>query len=421
MTSFWCEQAWIGGRAVPSVAVEGGSDGRITAVEVGVEATNHHRLLGLVYPGLANAHSHAFHRGLRGKAAAQGDFWAWREEMYRVAADLDPDSYRELATSVYREMALAGFTAVGEFHYLHRGPGGKAYSDPNAMGEALREAAARAGVRLTLLDTCYLEGGIGKALSPAQQRFSDGSVEAWTERRQLLREDDNTRIGAAIHSVRAVKPDDLAQVVSDTGSLPLHVHLSEQAAENEAAQAAYGLSPTELLQRAGTLAARTTAIHAIHLSAADRTIVRDSGATVCACPTTEADLGDGIGPFSELAREGVPLVVGTDQHVRIDPFEEVRRLEMDQRLDTGIRGHFDVAQLVEMLSVNGYRSLGWHEGGKIAQGSWCDLVAVRTDTIRTSGIDTSALLWAAGPGDVAEVVVGGRSIVRDGVHLLSGE
>ncbi|MGH8958816.1 MAG: amidohydrolase family protein, partial [Acidimicrobiia bacterium] len=243
MTSFWCEEAWIGGRAVPSVAVEAGTDGKITAIEVGVEAANRDRLMGLVYPGLANAHSHAFHRALRGKAAAQGNFWTWREEMYRVADGLDPDSYRELATGVYREMALAGFTAVGEFHYLHHGPGGGRYANPNAMGEAIREAAASAGIRLTLLDTCYLEGGIGVELSPTQRRFADGSVEAWSERRHLLPEDSNTRIGAAIHSVRAVRPDDLARVASEAGGSPLHVHLSEQPAENEAAQAAYGLSP----------------------------------------------------------------------------------------------------------------------------------------------------------------------------------
>lgn len=421
MTSFWCEQAWIGGQAVPSVAVEAATDGKIAAIEVGVDAEDRHRLKGLVYPGLANAHSHAFHRALRGMPAAQKDFWTWREEMYRVADRLDPDSYRELAASVYREMALAGFTAVGEFHYLHHGPGGRAYSDPNAMGESLREAAARAGIRLTLLDTCYLEGGIGKALSPTQRRFSDRSVEAWSERRRLLQNDANTRIGAAVHSIRAVKPDDLAQVAAESGSLPLHVHLSEQTAENEATQAAYGQSPTELLHRTGVLGPLATAVHAIHLSQEDRRILIDSGATVCACPTTEADLGDGIGPFSELAREGVPLVVGTDQHVRIDPFEEVRRLEMDQRLVTGIRGHFDAGQLVEMLSEHGYRSIGWDEGGKIAVGSFCDLVAVRTDTMRTSGIEASAVLWAAGPGDVSEVVVGGRTIVRQGVHLLSDE
>jgi formiminoglutamate deiminase len=418
MTSFWCEQAWIGGQAVPSVAIDSGIDGKITAIEVGVDAADRHRLMGLVYPGLANAHSHAFHRALRGLPAAQSDFWTWREEMYRVADRLDPDSYRELATAVYREMALAGFTAVGEFHYLHHGSGGKRYSDPNAMGEALREAAASAGVRLTLLDTCYLEGGIGKALSPTQLRFADRSVQAWSERRQLLEKDLNTRIGAAIHSVRAVKPGDLAKVVSDTGGIPLHVHLSEQAAENGAAQAAYGLSPTELLQRAGALGPLTTAVHAIHLSPEDRDILRDSGAAVCACPTTEADLGDGIGPFAELARAGVPLVVGTDQHVRIDPFEEVRRLEMDQRLATGVRGHFDGEQLVEVLSENGYRALGWDDGGKIAVGSWCDLVAMRTDTVRTSGVELSSLLLVVGPGDVSDVVVGGRTVVRQGVHLL---
>lgn len=421
MTSFWCQRAWISGQAVPSVAIEANTDGKIAAVEVGVDPGNRHRLDGLVFPGLANAHSHAFHRALRGRASTQKDFWAWREAMYRVADRLDPDSYLDLGTRVYREMALSGFTAVGEFHYLHHGPGGVPYANPNAMAEALRHAAARAGIRLTLLDTCYLEGGIGIELSPTQQRFADGSVEAWSQRRQLLIEDANTRIGAAIHSVRAVKPPDLALVATEADSLPLHVHVSEQVAENEAAQAAFGLSPTELLQRAGALGPRSTAVHAIHLSAQDRQILSSSGTMVCACPTTEADLGDGIGPFSILARSGVPLAVGSDQHVRVDPFEEVRRLEMDQRLALGERGHFSAVDLVEILSENGYRSIGWDEGGKIALGGLCDLVALRTDTIRTAGADLSSLIWSAGPGDISEVVVGGRTIVREGIHLLNAD
>lgn len=419
MTSFWCEQAWIGGRAVPSVAIDAGDDGKIIAVEVGVEASDRHRLEGLVYPGFANAHSHAFHRALRGRAQTNQDFWAWREEMYRVAEGLNPDSYRELATAVYTEMALAGFSAVGEFHYLHHQTSGKPYSDPNAMGEALREAAAVAGIRLTLLDTCYLEGGIGVELSPSQKRFSDGTVGAWSKRLQMLRPDRNTRIGAAIHSVRALKPDDASEAVAHAVGLPLHVHVSEQLGENEAAQAAYGLSPVAILERAGVLGPLTTAVHAIHLSSADLGMLAASGATVSACPTTEADLGDGIGRFSEMAQAGIPLVVGTDQHARIDPFEEVRRLELDQRLATGVRGHFDGAQLAEILSENGYRSIGWDDGGRIAVGWWCDLVAVGTDSVRTSGVGPDRLLLAAGPADVSEVVVGGRTIVRDGVHLLS--
>ena len=419
MTSFWCQQAWISGQAVPSVAIWAGADGKIDLVEVGVDPGNHHRLEGLVFPGLANAHSHAFHRALRGRAWAQKDFWAWREAMYGVADGLDPDSYFELATRVYREMALAGFTAVGEFHYLHHGPGGKLYSNPNAMAEALRHAAASAGVRLTLLDACYLEGGIGIELSPTQQRFADASVEAWNERQRLLTEDTNTRVGAAIHSVRTVKPKDLALVAEAAKGLPLHVHLSEQPAENEAAQAAFGLSPTELLRRAGALSPLTTTIHAIHLSHEDREVLLGSGAAVCACPTTEADLGDGIGAFSSLAMSGVPLAVGTDQHVRIDPFEEVRRLEMDQRLALGGRGYFKATELVDILSANGYRAIGWGEGGRIEPGSLCDLVAVRTDTVRTEGADPSSLIWLAGPGDVSEVVVGGKTIVRGGTHLLN--
>ncbi|MGH8924290.1 MAG: formimidoylglutamate deiminase [Acidimicrobiia bacterium] len=420
MTSFWCQLAWIGGQAVESVAIDAGDDGKITAVEVGVEPGNRHRLSGLVYPGFANAHSHAFHRSLRGKAQAGQDFWAWREEMYRVADGLDPDSYLQLATKVYTEMVLAGFTAVGEFHYLHHQPGGEPYADPNAMGEALRQAATAAGIRLTLLDTCYLEGGIGADLSPTQRRFSDGSVEGWRERMAMLQPDPNTRIGAAIHSVRAVNPDDLPKVVAATSRTPLHIHVSEQAGENEASQAAYGLSSLAVLERAGVLGPLTTAVHAIHVSDEDLTSLSSSGTTVCACPTTEADLGDGIGPFAAMASAGIPLVVGTDQHVLIDPFEEVRRLEMDQRLATGVRGHFEVSQLVDALCAEGYRSIGWDDGGRIAVGAWCDLVTVRTNTARTDGVHPDWLLIAAGTREVAEVIVGGRTIARDGIPSLIG-
>jgi formiminoglutamate deiminase len=337
--------------------------------------------------------------------------------MYRVADRLDPDSYLELAAAVYREMTLAGFTAVGEFHYLHHRSGGKPYTDPNAMGEALRAAAARAGIRLTLLDVCYLEGGIGVELSPTQQRFSDGTVEAWSQRRQLLREDANTRIGAAIHSVRSVRPEDTAKVMAAAGGVTLHVHVSEQIGENEASQAAYGLTPVALLERSGVLGPLTTAVHAVHTSADDLEMLAGSTTTVCACPTTEADLGDGIGPFARMAALGIPLAVGTDQHAQIDPFEEVRRLELDQRLATGERGHFSGGSLIDVLTENGYRSLGWEEGGRIAIGALCDLVAVRANTVRTQGVDPEWVPMVASPADVSEVIVGGKMIVHDGAHV----
>src|SRR5215472_9528863 len=236
---------------LPDVLIEAAGD-RFTAITPRVTGTmvppGATRLAGLTMPAHANAHSHAFHRALRSiTQAGRGTFWTWRELMYQVASRLDPDSYLALARAVYAEMALAGITCVGEFHYLHHGPGGLPYSDPNAMGRALIEAAAQAGLRITLLDTCYLSGGLdaegGSApLVGPQLRFSDGTAKGWVKRVSLLGADARgmagpaVRVGAAIHSVRAVPPEQMPAVVawSHACGAPLHVHLSEQVAENDA-------------------------------------------------------------------------------------------------------------------------------------------------------------------------------------------
>ena len=273
MTSYWSPQAWLPAGVADRVRVTV-ADGVITAVTVDVPpASSDVRLTGVLLPGLANGHSHAFHRGLRGRTHGDGGtFWTWRQQMYALAGRLDPDSYLHLATAVYAEMALAGYTAVGEFHYLHHDPNGQPYADPNAMGHALIEAADRAGLRLTLLDTCYLAGGLTaeghQPLDRDQLRFGDGTVERWQDRWSQLRPTPKARIGAAIHSVRAVPAADLAAVASATTG-PLHVHLSEQPAENRATQDFYGCSPTRLLADHGVLGPRTTAIHATHLTADD--------------------------------------------------------------------------------------------------------------------------------------------------------
>ena len=249
MSSWWCEHAWLGAAPVAGVRVEA-TDTVITAVQAGaVPRPGDVRLTGLVLPGFANAHSHAFHRALRGRTHDEGGtFWSWRERMHSLAQRLDPDGYLALARATYAEMALAGVSCVGEFHYLHHGPGGAPYDEPNVMGDALRQAASDAGIRLTLLDACYLSGGLTAQghtpLSPAQQRFSDGSFTAWERRVSLLRPDDGTRVGVAIHSVRAVPRAELAQVGAAMPHAPLHVHLSEQRAENESAQGFYAMSPT---------------------------------------------------------------------------------------------------------------------------------------------------------------------------------
>jgi len=265
------ELAWLPGRGVHSGVLIEASGPQFTAVTPGVAPSDCPpgtvRLAGFTLPGLANAHSHAFHRALRGAVqAGQGTFWTWRERMYQVAGRLQPDSYLALARAVYAEMALAGVTCVGEFHYLHHDAGGARYRDPNQMGRALIEAAAQAGLRITLLDACYLRGGLAAdgspiALSGVQARFGDGDGAGWAERAGQLGADEHgmlaahARAGVAIHSVRAVPADQMHPVVawSHAYGAPLHAHLSEQPAENEACLAAYGITPARLLDRAGVM------------------------------------------------------------------------------------------------------------------------------------------------------------------------
>jgi formiminoglutamate deiminase len=404
------------------------ADGRFTSVTpnaalpntgpLGPGAT---RVPGVVLPGFANAHSHAFHRALRGRThAGGGTFWTWRDAMYALASRLDPDSYLDLARAVYAEMALAGITTVGEFHYVHHAPGGRRYDDPNAMGRALQQAARDAGLRLTLLDTCYLAGGLGDAghlpLDGLQLRFSDGSVETWAARVADLDAGAGTVVGAAIHSVRAVARGDLARAAVASAGRPLHVHLSEQPAENEAAQAYYGRSPTELLGDSGALAAQTTVVHATHLSATDIGLLGAARVTACLCPTTEQDLADGIGPARALADAGARLSLGSDQNAVIDLIGEARALEYGQRLASLRRGRFRPGEL--LAAATAHASLGWADAGAIAPGMRADLVCLRTDTVRTAGIDPGQILLAATAADVDSVWVDGVPVVSGGAHRL---
>jgi formiminoglutamate deiminase len=399
--------------------------GRITEVVPGVDPVDgDHRLGGLVLPGFANAHSHAFHRALRGRTSgAGGTFWTWRTQMYAVAQRLDPDSYLRLARAAYAEMALAGVTAVGEFHYLHHGPGGQPYDDPNAMSEALVQAAADAGVRLTLLDTCYLAGGLSASghqpLDEVQQRFCDGSVEAWAARVERLPARDGLLAGAAAHSVRAVPRADLARLRAAVPTdRPVHVHLSEQPAENEAAVEHYGSTPTQLLDEAGLLGPLTTVVHATHLFEVDHDLLGGSGTGVCACPTTESDLADGIGPFARLRSAGSQVSVGSDSHAVVDLLLEARLVEEYERLDSNQRGSWSPEQLVDVLTSNGQTMLGWTDAGRIEPGQRADLVAVALDSARTAGIDPAEVVFAATAADVRDVVRDGARVVTDGEHVL---
>lgn len=348
-------------------------------------------------PGLVDTHSHSFHRALRGRATGE-DFWAWRTRMYSLVERLDPDSVLALATAAFAEMVLAGITTVHEFHYLHQ---------PAGMDDAICEAARRAGIRLVLLDTCYLRAGFdGVGLDPVQQRFSDGDVERWATRAEKVSATNpDVVVGAAIHSVRAVDPASMQFVASWARGrgVPLHLHLSEQPAENEACVAATGRTPTQLAHDHGVLGPSTTAVHCTHVTADDIALLGVSGTTVCLCPTTERDLADGIGPARALAQAGCTLRVGTDSHAVVDLFEEVRAFDLDERLATGRRGVHKPSDLLAAAT------------GEV------DRCAIDLDSVRLAGFDPEdpvpMIVAAATAADVTDVEIDGRLVVRDRTHV----
>jgi formiminoglutamate deiminase len=419
VSEFWCEHALLPSGVESSVLVTV-ADGRFASVVSGAEPGTADRLPGLTIPGLANCHSHAFHRALRGRTQRErGTFWTWREQMYAVAARLTPDSYYSLARAVYGEMALSGVTCVGEFHYLHHGPDGTAYAEPNAMGEALVAAARDTGLRIALLDTCYLTGGFEQELTGVQVRFGDGDADRWAARVALLKPADDVVIGAAAHSVRGVPRDQLAVVAAALPDAPLHIHLSEQVAENEGCVAAYGRTPAQVLDETGFLTGRTSAVHATHLTGVDVALLGQSATYACFCPTTERDLADGIGPSAALRVAGSPLTVGSDSHAVIDLFEEMRAVELNERLASQTRGTWSADELLHAATEVGHRSLGFGDAGRIEPGARADLVTVRLDSVRTAGAGAAVetAVFAASAADVTSVVSSGRRIVADGKHL----
>ncbi|WP_167193541.1 amidohydrolase family protein [Brevibacterium pigmentatum] len=457
-TRYWCESAWIDGAVAHGVLLSADDTGTLTAVETGIDTapSDAEAVSGFVLPGGVNAHSHAFHRMLRGRTHGDGGtFWTWREVMYSVAAKLDPQAYETVARAVFAEMLAGGYTSVGEFHYVHHAQDGTPYgterprgdaeagterprgdaSDDaghraHAMERALARAAASAGIRVRLLDTCYLTGGIDSELSAEQARFGDGTIDGYMDRHAGLigafadefpvetPGESFVHVGAAIHSIRAVPAANLQRFTELSG--PVHVHLSEQPAENEASQEAYGATPTEVLARSGVVDDRLSAVHATHLSEEDIAILGGSRSTIVMCPCTEADLADGIGPARELADAGAVISLGSDQHVVLDALRETQGLEAGERLRSGQRGRFSPAELITALTAGGARSLDLPVGG-LEVGKACDFVAVRNDSIRTMGSLDEQIILTASASDVHLTVSGGKVRVRDGVHTELGD
>jgi formimidoylglutamate deiminase len=331
---------------------------------------------------MANAHSHAFQRGLRGRAERSaragappeaGDFWTWREAMYELAGELDPASIEEASRAAYDEMAAAGYGAVGEFHYVHHRPDGSPYGDPNAMAKTTARAARAAGLQIVLLPAAYARAGPGRPPETRQLRFCDPSPEAFLERIDHLRAwadtQDGVSVGVAAHSTRAVPAEWLEAIAehSEEHGLVRHVHAAEQPRELEEIQAEHGCSPIELLERTGFLGPLASVVHAIHVSDRDIELIWGSGATIVSCPTTEGNLGDGHPPLLKLRDAGIPMAIGSDSNVRIDPFEEARELETLARREGLTRQALLAASqdLWADLSRAGARSLGIETVGEI--------------------------------------------------------
>jgi formimidoylglutamate deiminase len=296
--------------------------------------------------GFVNAHSHTFQRALRGRSAG-GDFWTWREAMLAEAELQTPELVRESYEVWYRELRAAGYTAVGEFHYLG-----------SAEALAAADAAEPAGIELVLLHVAYARGGL--------PRFRQESVDAYLGQVEELRS-RGLRVGVAPHSVRACPSDWLEEIARYAAreGLPLHIHADEQPREIEECLAEHGCRPIELLARTGCLGDRTTVVHATHADGPELDLLASSGSTVCVCPTTEADLGDGFVPAERLRHRGIPICIGSDSNVRIDPLEELRELEGIARRQTGRRGVFSTEELLRFGSEAGARALALDAWGEI--------------------------------------------------------
>lgn len=325
---------------------------------------------------MSNVHSHAFQRGLRGaaerpapQAAGHDDFWSWREAMYELAGTLDPDSMQALGRQVYGEMAANGYGLVGEFHYVHHQADGTPYGEPNEMAHRLADAALAAGLEIVLLPAVYHRAGWdGGDIPPSsrQLRFCDPTVEVFLERVEALRGWAASRagvsVGVAAHSVRAVPASWLEAIAryAEQHRLVRHVHAQEQPRELDECRAEHGCSPIELLTRTGFLSPRTTVVHAIHVSDGDVQLLADSDAIVASCPTTEGSLGDGIFPALRYRDAGVPLAIGSDSQVIVDPFEEVRELETLARRERDTRDALlsRAGDLWGLLAAGGRASLG---------------------------------------------------------------
>jgi formimidoylglutamate deiminase len=392
-------------------------------------------------PGFVNVHSHAFQRLIRGKSESRAmsgkDFWSWRGTMYHAAARLDPQQVYDVARMAFLEMALAGTTTVGEFHYLHTAPDGQPYDDPNLLGKQVIAASQSVGIRIVLLRSAYLRSGFELPRDPGQTRFFETTPEFLANMDALTGEyptgSPEVRLGVAPHSIRAVPLDDVREIAAwaRDKSLPLHMHMAEQVGENEACLREYGATPVALLGKAGLLGADWTAVHAIHIGADETAMLADAGATICSCPTTERNLGDGILAADRVMKAGVRVAFGSDSQAQIDPLEDARELDYHLRLTQQQRAILDqigeqrlAARLFACATVNGARALAV-PSGTLAADSFADFFTIDLRDISIAGSSTEDLLplvvFGMNRTAIRDVAVNGKLIVHDGRHPAQEE
>ena len=402
-----------------------------TIVDVGPAERHreiHERAHGLLLvPGFVNAHSHAFQRAFRGhvqwKRTPEDDFWSWRQTMYSMANSLPPEGIFAVSRLAFLEMLEAGITEVGEFHYVHHQPDGTPYSNPNELAHQVIAAAVDVGIRICLLRVAYARSGFKQAPNPLQKRFINRTPEDVLQAVTLLREQNFgplVRIGLAPHSVRAV-PEHWLNVFAGFDG-PIHMHVSEQPAENEQCESEYGLSPTALLAEKGLLHSLFTAVHMTHPKQGDAALFAQSGAQVCVCPTTELDLGDGFLPTS--VKQSAKLCVGTDSHSQIDIMMECRALELHARALEGSRNVLaPVAEpnglalrLLEAGTTSGRHALGG-VGRGLEAGAPADITGIQLRKTGAMGVPPlQALVFVSNPDWVTDVWVHGERVVRQGLH-----
>jgi len=396
-------------------------------------------------PGFVNVHSHSFQRLIRGKAESRAtsgkDFWSWRGTMYHAAANLTPEDLYDVSRMAFLEMLLSGTTTVGEFHYLHTAPNGQPYADPNLLAHQVIAAARSVGIRIVLLNSAYLRAGLELPPDPGQRRFYETTDSFLTNTAALLTtypKSNEVQIGIAPHSIRAVPLADLKEIMhwGREHALPIHMHLAEQLAENTASQREHGLTPIALLAEHGLLGPDLTAVHAIHITSAEIAALAAARSTICSCPTTERNLGDGILPADRVLAAHIPIALGSDSQAQIDPLEDARQLDYHLRLLHQQRAILDqlptasgeaqpiANRLFDSATLHGARSLQL-PSGSLTPGEYADYITVDLDDPSIAGHTPNSLLplltFGLNRTAIRDVAVNGKLVITDGRHPLEEE